>query len=312
MALALFTAYAQTHDTIVFRDGTSAEAKITAVNPDNVEYYRADNLEGPKFTITKSRIAHIVFSNGHKETFHKVDGGGISEMSAGKPSGGISAGMAYGSPTKPRQTKTEEELIEAARRKKRFYAGFTAGGGLSYSDITGTTVDADKYYHNSAGYSVTLGVACDYYFRENSSWYIGGGAEIILEEPRMKATMSGITVISKLFNKNCMFSVHTGQHFFPQKKYGYGNFYWKAGLAAGFSFKGEGIIVVKANGNKEKQTVSEASRTGFQLRPIMEAGIGDYSAKIGIRYSPSITPMINIGGTDNSVHNISIIFTVVF
>lgn len=309
MIFSALAAHAQMHDVIVFRDGTSSEARITAINPENIEYYRADNPDGPKFTARKERIAHIVFSNGHKEIFNKVDGGPQERPVQTVRQENITASL-YAKAA-PRQ-KTEEELLQAARRKKKFYAGVVIGGGLSYSDITGTTAGADEYYHNTAGFSSTFAVACDYYIREQSSWYIGGSAEVGLEDPRMKASVSGVTVISKLFNKCFLVSFHTGQHFFPQKKYGYGNFYWKAGIGAGFSFKGEGIIVLKANGEKDKQTVTQAERVGFQLRPYVEAGIGDYRAKIGLRYSPSITPMINIGGTDKSVHNISAVVTLLF
>ncbi|MCM1503503.1 MAG: hypothetical protein NC115_12700 [Bacteroidales bacterium] len=316
LALASFPALAQAYDTIVFRDGTAVEAKVTAVNTDNVEYYRADNINEPKFTIQKDRIAHIVFSNGHKEVFNKVDGGiqpgGASperDMDNYRTNGNIGSLAGKAS---TRYVKTEEEMLEMSRRKKKFYGGIVVGGGLSCSDLVGTTEGAGEYYRNSAGFALDFGVTFDYYLKENSSWYIGGAIETVLEEPRMKASVSNVTVITKMFNKDCLFSVHAGQHFFPQKRYGYGNFYWKAGIAAGFSFKAEGIIVLKANGEREKQTVSEASRLGFQVRPVIEAGIGAYSAKIGIRYSPSITPMINIGGTDKSVHNISIVLTTVF
>ncbi len=312
LVFAVTCAFAQTSDMVVFRDGTSVEAKVIAVNTDNVEYYRADNINGAKFIIQKNKIAYIVFYNGHKEVFNKVDGGvEENKMPEGNYNGnGNTGGLVFD--TSSGRVRTEADKLEDAKRKKKFYCGLVFGGGMSCSDIVGNTEGAEVYYRNLPGLALNIGATFDYYLKESSSWYIGGAVETILEEPRARSSVSDYTITVKMFNKNCLFSVYAGQHFFPQQNLGYGNFYWKAGMAAGFSFLAEGILVVRGNGQSDSQSVGKTEKLGFQLRPIVEAGIGAYRAKVGVRYSPSITPMINVGGTDKSVHNISIVMTAVF
>lgn len=65
---SVVSAFAQ--DLITKTDGTDIKAKITEVNTDNVKYKRADNPNGPTYTINKSEILMIIYGNGMREIFN--------------------------------------------------------------------------------------------------------------------------------------------------------------------------------------------------------------------------------------------------
>jgi hypothetical protein len=54
-------------DKITFLNGNEEEVKLMEIGDDYVKYKQCDNLEGPTFTISKSKLFMIVYSNGNKE-----------------------------------------------------------------------------------------------------------------------------------------------------------------------------------------------------------------------------------------------------
>lgn len=54
-------------DKITFLNGNEEEVKLMEIGDDYVKYKQCDNLDGPTFTISKSKLFMIVYSNGNKE-----------------------------------------------------------------------------------------------------------------------------------------------------------------------------------------------------------------------------------------------------
>lgn len=57
-------------DVITKKDGTDIKAKITEVTPDAVKYYRESAPDGPLYTIMKSEIFRITYSDGTTEMYN--------------------------------------------------------------------------------------------------------------------------------------------------------------------------------------------------------------------------------------------------
>jgi len=72
--LALYTcvlgAYAD--DVIVNLDGTSIQSKIEEVSQKEIKYKKADNLDGPTYTIEKSQVKTIIYENGTIEDIAQI------------------------------------------------------------------------------------------------------------------------------------------------------------------------------------------------------------------------------------------------
>ena len=67
VVLIAITAHAQ--DKIYKRDGTVIDGKVKAVSETTVVYKRADNPEGPEYTIPETDITRIVYANGQTDVF---------------------------------------------------------------------------------------------------------------------------------------------------------------------------------------------------------------------------------------------------
>lgn len=64
-----FISSLKAQDLIVKTDGTIIKAKIIEVGEDLVKYKKADNVEGPMYSISKSSLSAINFENGSVEKF---------------------------------------------------------------------------------------------------------------------------------------------------------------------------------------------------------------------------------------------------
>ena len=56
-------------DVITKRDGTDIAAKVLEINPSDVKYKKAENPEGPTYTMARSEILLICYENGQREVF---------------------------------------------------------------------------------------------------------------------------------------------------------------------------------------------------------------------------------------------------
>jgi hypothetical protein len=54
-------------DKITFLNGNEEEVKLLEIGDDYLKYKRCDNLDGPTFSVSKSKVFMIVYSNGNKE-----------------------------------------------------------------------------------------------------------------------------------------------------------------------------------------------------------------------------------------------------
>lgn len=60
-------------DMIYLRDGSKIKAKITQVNESNIIYKIFENLTGPDFVISRSKISVIVYENGTHDLFSEEE-----------------------------------------------------------------------------------------------------------------------------------------------------------------------------------------------------------------------------------------------
>jgi hypothetical protein len=56
-------------DMIAKKDGTIIKAKIVEVGEDNIKYKKADNPDGPTYTVSKTSIMSVNYANGEVEKF---------------------------------------------------------------------------------------------------------------------------------------------------------------------------------------------------------------------------------------------------
>jgi len=59
-------------DLLFLNDSTRLAVKVTEINEQYIKYKRCDNFTGPQYTVTKNKIAMVLYSNGVKEVFTKV------------------------------------------------------------------------------------------------------------------------------------------------------------------------------------------------------------------------------------------------
>lgn len=55
-AFVLFMLPARSQDTIVFKDASEIEAKVTDITNETISYVKWNNPDGPKYTVNKSEI----------------------------------------------------------------------------------------------------------------------------------------------------------------------------------------------------------------------------------------------------------------
>ena len=78
LCFTLFSFIAYSQDLITTKKGEDIQTKVLEINTTEVKYKKADNLEGPIYTILKSDILIIRYANGTKDIFNEekeiVDG----------------------------------------------------------------------------------------------------------------------------------------------------------------------------------------------------------------------------------------------
>ena len=87
MLLTLCFTSIKGQDMITKKDGSIIKAKITEVNEDNLKYKKADNPDGPSYSITKDNIFSVTYANGQVEKFSAAEGSGDSEKKEESESG---------------------------------------------------------------------------------------------------------------------------------------------------------------------------------------------------------------------------------
>lgn len=82
-----FNLYAQECDNIILLNGEEVMSKVLEVTVDEIKYKRCDNLEGPVYSIKKSDVFMIKYTNGTKDIFTTSTSATITSPSKyqGKP-----------------------------------------------------------------------------------------------------------------------------------------------------------------------------------------------------------------------------------
>lgn len=84
----LFSLSCFAQDKIYTKKGDVIEGKVVAVSDKTVSYKRADNINGPDYTINKKEVTKILYQNGSTDTFDGNAGGertsGRAKHSSGK------------------------------------------------------------------------------------------------------------------------------------------------------------------------------------------------------------------------------------
>ena len=109
-------------DLIVLQTAEEIQAKVTAITEDTVTYKRWSNLEGPTYTIAKSKIFYIKYQNGEKDIF-----------SANTPS------------QSNKTLKTQEVIATTTKHTNKSihvkFQGYTTLGTIFTADGAGPTLD---------------------------------------------------------------------------------------------------------------------------------------------------------------------------
>ena len=71
LCFTLFSFIAYSQDLITTKKGEDIQTKVLEINTTEVKYKKADNLEGPIYTILKSDILIIRYANGTKDVFNE-------------------------------------------------------------------------------------------------------------------------------------------------------------------------------------------------------------------------------------------------
>jgi len=106
-----------TQDAITKKSGEDIQAKILEVNQNEVKYKKFDNLDGPTFSMLKSDILLIRYSNGTKDIFNEEK--------------------------KTELTGTSEELVKAGKDDAiKYYDGYKGAGGgtLAATLVSGAVI----------------------------------------------------------------------------------------------------------------------------------------------------------------------------
>lgn len=73
IVLLIYGLSATAQDIIVFNDGSVERVKVLEINANEIKYKKWDNLEGPLYSVDKSKIMTINYQNGTSEKFSQQD-----------------------------------------------------------------------------------------------------------------------------------------------------------------------------------------------------------------------------------------------
>lgn len=319
LIIAVFCSLAASaQDRIFFRDGRVTEAKVLMVFPETVEYVRFDNQSGPRYNISKDRLVQIVYENGVKDVFSEqqarvspaIDDSGQAPRQYVDMTGGSKhvAGRDY----KWKRSRFSVNLMPglAMLDSKSLFLNEVTGSSPEYYEVF------REIYHNLPGLSIGAELSCDFYLKKNRPWYIGCGLGVYYDMAYGRIKYESVDLMKmKTAAGTAMALLWFGQQF-PPKDFG-ANFYWKAGLGAGISFAQKAGYEVMWSGyeGEDRKFELKGESVGFQMRGILEAGIGGQRSRLGLRYAPGFTPFINIKDSEaklKSLHTISLVLSLMW
>lgn len=71
--LSMISCFVKAQDMIVKKDGSIVKAKILEVGDDAIKYKKADNPDGPTYSVSKSNLTSINYANGEVEKFESSE-----------------------------------------------------------------------------------------------------------------------------------------------------------------------------------------------------------------------------------------------
>ena len=77
----LITATLSAQDIITLKNGEEIKAKVTAVNPNDIQYRKFNDADGPLYTKYKSEVFMIKYANGSKDVFSATNAGNSNNSS---------------------------------------------------------------------------------------------------------------------------------------------------------------------------------------------------------------------------------------
>lgn len=110
----LIMSFSYSQDIITTKSGEDIKAKVLEVNTTEIKFKKTDNIDGPTFSVLKSEILLVRYSNGTKDVFYEN-----SEMQTQKST--LIAEI------------TSKKQAESSIKSRRFNFGIK--GGLNYTDF---------------------------------------------------------------------------------------------------------------------------------------------------------------------------------
>ncbi len=114
LTAALICAAGYCQDIIITKESEKIEATVLEVNIDDIKYRRADNPDGPAYTMKKADIASIIYGNGSVEVFDNAQAAGATMQQS------VTAG--YGKIAKDGSTYYHNGLIISETQVKKMMA----------------------------------------------------------------------------------------------------------------------------------------------------------------------------------------------
>lgn len=73
LVLTLFINFLTAQDLLVKKDGSIIKGKVTEVGEESVKYKKADNPDGPTYSVSRSNLTAINYANGEVEKFAEAE-----------------------------------------------------------------------------------------------------------------------------------------------------------------------------------------------------------------------------------------------
>lgn len=154
IGLAAICGHVSAQDIILKNDATEIQAKVLKVNPDEIEYKKWDNPDGPTYTVPAAEVFIIKYRNGSKDVITEHRAGSKTGTAIGRPKYQGEVAFAYGVGVGEASSiiNTNRIAFETVHGV-RFNRYLFAGAGLGFNYFYGLLNDYDdaEYIDDTAG-----------------------------------------------------------------------------------------------------------------------------------------------------------------
>lgn len=153
---------ASAKDVIMLSDGRTIDAKVLSIGQSDISYKRADNPNGPTYTIPTSSVFYITYENGNKEVIND-----LSKPSSSAASQQTSSAASLKQYNEQAMRKEEERIEKMGKNNLRFRLGIggqfgswdPGDGAKSVSFGGGSVPELDvMWLHSIFDYTGNFGV----------------------------------------------------------------------------------------------------------------------------------------------------------